>query len=252
MHRFFVNPGQIDNINSIISILGSDVKHIRKVLRLKEGQELEICDGEGMEYRVLIDTIHDDKIDTIIEEVYPSKRESNIRITLYQGLPKSMKMDIIIQKCTELGIHSIIPISTNRTIVKIENSKAENKKIERWQRIAYEAAKQSKRGRIPQIGKVKYLQNIWEDLCDNELNIIAYENESTKGLKQILYNHTTNIKKIGIIIGPEGGFEEQEIEDAKANGVLSFTLGPRILRTETAGFTALTIVMYALGDIGGI
>lgn len=251
MHRFFVSPGQIDNINNIISILGNDVKHIKKVLRLKEGQELEICDGEGMDYRVSIDTIDNEKINTSIEEVYPSKKESNIEVTLYQGLPKSMKMDIIIQKCTELGIHSIIPVSTNRTIVKIENPKAETKKIERWQRIAYEAAKQSKRGRVPYIGNVKNLQNIWKDLCENDLNIIAYENESTKGLKSILHNNTTIIKKIGIIIGPEGGFEKQEIEMAKANGALSFTLGPRILRTETAGFTALTIVMYALGDIGG-
>lgn len=251
MHRFFVSPSQIDNKNNIINILGNDVRHIKKVLRLKEGQELEICDGEGMDYRVFIKTIENEKINTIIKELYPSKSESNIRITLYQGLPKSMKMDIIIQKCTELGIHSIVPISTKRTIVKIENPKAETKKIERWQKIAYESAKQSKRGIVPHISKIKKLENIWGELIDNDLNIIAYENENKVGLKQILYNNATTIKNIGIIIGPEGGFEEQEIEKAISNEVLPFTLGPRILRTETAGFAALTIVMYALGDIGG-
>lgn len=251
MHRFFVSSGQIDNTNGTIMIKDNDVKHIKKVLRLKKGQEIEICDGEGTDYRVYIDTIDDEKVNTIIEKIYPSRGETNIKITLYQGLPKSLNMNIIIQKCTELGIHAIVPITSNRTIVKIENPKVEFKKLKRWQRIAYEAAKQSKRGRIPHIGKVRDIQSIWEELQDNDLNIIAYENENTKGLKQILNNHSTAIKKVGIIIGPEGGFEEQEIEKAKANGVLSITLGPRILRTETAGFAALTILMYVLGDIGG-
>ena len=251
MHRFFVSLGQVDAINNTILITGDDVKHIRTVLRLKEGEELEICDGEGRDYRVYIDTIDEEKIYTKIVESSQSIKESSIQVVLYQSLPKSIKMDFIIQKCTELGIHSIVPISTNRTIVKIGNQKAEMKKLQRWQRIAYEAAKQSKRGRVPYIDKIHNMENIWEELRQNDLNIIAYENENTQGLKQILDNHSAVIKKIGIIIGPEGGFEEQEIEKANANGVLSITLGPRILRTETAGLATLIMVMYALGDIGG-
>ena len=139
MHRFFVSLGQVDAINNTILITGDDVKHIRTVLRLKEGEELEICDGEGRDYRVYIDTIDEEKIYTKIVESSQSIRESSIQVVLYQSLPKSIKMDFIIQKCTELGIHSIVPISTNRTIVKIGNQKAEMKKLQRWQRIAYEA-----------------------------------------------------------------------------------------------------------------
>ncbi|HHT50311.1 MAG TPA: 16S rRNA (uracil(1498)-N(3))-methyltransferase [Eubacteriaceae bacterium] len=249
MARFFVDSNQIDRANGTINILGEDVKHIKKVLRLKIGQELEICDGLGTDYNVNISEIGNDNIKTNIKNYYPSKGESNIEVTLYQGLPKSTKMDMIIQKCTELGIYSIVPIYTKRTIVNIENTKKEIKKIERWQRIAFEAAKQSQRGKIPKIEKVRDFREIWEDLKKNDLNLIAYEKENTKGLKEILIDN--NISKVGILIGPEGGFDEGEIIQAQERGVTSFTLGPRILRTETAGFTSLAIIMYVLGDLGG-
>ncbi|RBP45490.1 16S rRNA (uracil(1498)-N(3))-methyltransferase [Garciella nitratireducens] len=251
MHRFFVNPRQVDEKNKIIEILGDDVKHISKVLRLKEGQEVEICDGKRMEYYVVITKIKKDKIYTSIKEMHLSHREPNIQVILYQGLPKSTKMDLIIQKCTELGIYSIIPIQTDRTVIKIENSKLEKKKIERWQRICYEAAKQSKRGKVPHITEIKEWKEIWEHMEENDLNIIAYENEKSKGLKQLLKEIKKPIKKIGILIGPEGGFTDQEIQEAQNKGIISISLGPRILRTETAGFATVTMLMYALGDLGG-
>ncbi len=250
MYRFFVDTSQVDKINKSIDILGEDVKHIKRVLRLKVGQELEICDGAGNDYNVVIREMDEDYIRTAIRACDLSKGESNIKITLYQGLPKSTKMDMIIQKCTELGIYSIVPIHTERTIVKLDNEKTEAKKLDRWQRIAYESAKQSKRARIPKIESVKGFANAMEILKDNDLNIIAYEQEKARGLRSILINHTT-VSKIGILIGPEGGFEEGEILQAREKGAIPFTLGPRILRTETAGFASLTIVMYVLGDLGG-
>ncbi len=251
MHRFFVSSSQIDERNRSIEILGEDVKHISRVLRLNKGQEVEICNGEGIEYNVIIEEINKDKINTRIKKVHLSHREPNIEVTLYQGLPKSIKMDLIIQKCTELGIHSIVPVKTDRTVVKIENFKAEKKKLERWQRICYEAAKQSKRGKVPNISGIKEWKEVWEDAAKNDLNIVAYENEKSKGLKQMLEEYQKPAQKIGVLIGPEGGFEKQEIQEAQNKGFISISLGPRILRTETAGFAILTMLMYVLGDLGG-
>lgn len=251
MHRFFVNENQVDHINNIIKITGDDVKHILKVLRLQEAQEIEICDKEGMDYRAFIDKIENREIVASIKEKHPSKGESNIDITLYQGLPKSNKMELIIQKCTELGVNRIVPINSKRTISKIQDKKSEDKKLDRWQRIAYESSKQSKRGRIPVIEKIMEFPSVIEDFKNNQLNLVAYENEKTRGIKDVLEKQDSNIKKIGIIVGPEGGLEEKEIELLKENSVVSVSLGPRILRTETAGFVLTTILMYAIGDIGG-
>ncbi|MCR1897849.1 16S rRNA (uracil(1498)-N(3))-methyltransferase [Irregularibacter muris] len=249
MHRFFVEPNQIEDINNRIIILGEDVKHIDKVLRLKEGEEIEVCDGRGTDYRAIIQQMKKDEVIAKVEEKFPSKGEPNIEVTLYQGLPKSTKMDFILQKCIELGIKKIVPLNTERTIVKLENEKAQQKKLERWQRIAYEAAKQSKRGSIPEITPVKDLKNIWQELSENDLNIIAYENEDTQKIRDLLTKENPWPKKIGVIIGPEGGFEEEEIRQAIDKKVLPVSLGSRILRTETAGIVALTILMYALGEI---
>lgn len=248
MHRFFVKPNQVQDLDKKIDILGDDVKHISKVLRLKEGQEIEICDGEGMEYLVIIDQIHKDKITTSIQDTYTSKREPKIEIILYQGIPKSTKMDFVIQKCTELGIHTIVPIETKRTVVKIENAKAEKKKIDRWQRIAYEAAKQSKRGKVPTITPIKTLEEVWEEASSNDLNIVAYENETSRAFKYVLENQKGPLKKIGILVGPEGGLELWEVGKARENRFYSVSLGPRILRTETAGFAMLAIIMYVIED----
>lgn len=246
MHRFFINKKNIKD-NSVI-IDGEDVKHIKNVLRLKEGEEVVVCDGESSDYLITIETINKNEVIGTIKEAYPSKGEPPLDIILYQGLPKSSKMDLIIQKAVEIGIKEIIPIITERSVVKIEDNKKEQKKLERWNRISLEASKQCKRGIVPKVNNVINFKELINRISDNGVTIVPYENEGKRGLKDLLKN--INSKVINIVIGPEGGFEESEIDDlikSKANIV---SLGPRILRTETAGFTTLAIILYEVGDLG--
>ena len=252
MHRFFVDKQSIREENEVIFITDSDdVKHIAKVLRLQEKDEIEVCDGDHNEYIGEICSLDKTSIKVKIITKYRSATEADINVTLFQGIPKASKMDYIIQKCTELGIHAIVPVITERTIVQIKDKKSEEKKVERWQKVAYEAAKQSKRGIIPQIMQPLHYKELLDHTSTYDLMIVPYENELNSNMRQALENKE-KIKRIGIIIGPEGGFEESEIEAAKGCGVIPVTLGPRILRTETAGLIALSIVMYELGDLGGI
>ena len=176
--------------------------------------------------------------------------ESNIEIHLFQGLPKSSKMDLIVQKATELGVKEITPIITERVIVK--NEIGEFKKIDRYMRIALEACKQSKRSIIPDIKTPLEFDGLLTKLKEMDLILVPYENEEGYGIKNVIKDITEkDIKKIGIIIGPEGGFEESEINILKELGAYIITLGPRILRTETAGFVCISLIMYELGDLGG-
>lgn len=246
MHRFFINKDNI--INNEIIIKDDEVKHIKNSLRLNEDDIITVCDGEKKEYKVKISEISKDYVKGIIIDDYIIKSESNIDIVLYQGLPKSSKMDLIIQKCTELGVAKIVPVITSRTVVKISDRKKELKKVDRWAKIAKEASKQSKRGKIPIVEDIISFSEMLNNLCNEENIIVPYENENKTGIKQILTN--TKGRKINIIIGPEGGFEDEEINELKKLNAKIVTLGPRILRTETAGFTAITIVMYELGDLG--
>lgn len=246
MHRFFVDR---ENINeSVIEIDGEDVKHIKNVLRLEIDEEIEICDKLGTDYKCKIIETSKEKVKCKILETYKSKGESEIEIVLFQGLPKSTKMELIVQKSTELGVKKIVPLVTSRSIVKINDRKKEDKKIERWTKIAEEAAKQSKRGVIPKISSIMTFSEMLENLNDEEVVIVPYESEENIGIKSVLKD--CKHKKINIIIGPEGGFSEEEIELLKEINSHIVTLGPRILRTETAGFTTTAVVLYELGDLG--
>lgn len=250
MNRFFVSNDN-SNDNNIIIENKDDLKHIKNVLRLKENDKIEISDGNDNEYIVQIKNITDEFIKTSILEKRDIKRESDINITLYQGYPKSSKMEIIIQKATELGVKKIVPVITDRTIVKINNKKKEEKKLERFEKIAFEAAKQSKRGIIPEISHIMNLEEAKKEMKNNNSFIIVpYEDENKTGIKEILT--TTKEKDISIIIGPEGGFSKKEIENLKQIGGNIVSLGPRILRTETAGLALISIIMYQLGDVGVI
>jgi 16S rRNA (uracil1498-N3)-methyltransferase len=252
MHRFFVDKKNIlEDQKSIVIHDMEDVKHINKVLRLIEGEKLEICDGNNKEYITEIIAIEKSKIYLEILETREGKTEPNIEVTLFQAIPKSTKMDIIIQKCTEVGIKSIIPIFTERTVVQLKDKKSQEKKVERWQKIANEAAKQCKRGMIPQIGLPITFHDMLQAVTQYDLSVIPYEKEACRGLKK-LFAGRKNIKKVAIMIGPEGGFEESEIAQAKEADMIPITLGPRILRTETAGLVTLSIFMYEIGDLGGI
>jgi 16S rRNA (uracil1498-N3)-methyltransferase len=201
-----------------------------------------LCDGEGTDYLVSIEDMDKHFVKTIILGQEASKGEPEIEVVLYQGIPKSTKMDLIIQKCTEMGIRRVVPVSTARTVVKLESDRDERKKVERWTKIAEEAAKQSGRGAIPTIDMPMTFSEAVRDSSGLDLNVIPYELEGSLSLKEAL--NRGRGANIGFFIGPEGGFESSEVEKAKAAGVVPVTLGSRILRTETAGIVVLTGIMY--------
>lgn len=248
MDRFFVGKNNINLENKTCIIEGEDVKHISKVLRCRIGEELEICDNDNNEYICEITNIDKSQVELNILEVVDIKRESDLKIKVYQGLPKGPKMEMILQKLTEVGVDEIILVQTKRTVVKVDDKK-EDKKIERWERIIYEAAKQSKRGKIPKLRGVLSFKEALADMKENDFNIAPYENERTKSIKQAIKG--VDIKNIGIFVGPEGGFEDTEIKAIEEIGGQSVSLGPRILRTETASLVASSIVLYELSDLGG-
>lgn len=248
MDRFFVGKNNINLENKTCIIEGEDVKHISKVLRCRIGEELEICDNDNNEYICEITNIDKSQVELNIVEVVDIKRESDLKIKVYQGLPKGPKMEMILQKLTEVGVDEIILVQTNRTVVRVDDKK-EDKKIERWERIIYEAAKQSKRGKIPKLRGVLSFKEALADMKENDFNIAPYENERTKSIKQAIKG--VDIKNIGIFVGPEGGFEDTEIKAIEEIGGQSVSLGPRILRTETASLVASSIVLYELSDLGG-
>lgn len=245
MPRFFIKENQKQN--NQITIIGEDVNHIKNVIRKQIGDIIEICNQDNEKsYKCEIEEIEEKQITTkIIEEL--KEQESNIKVDIYQGLPKAEKMELIIQKSVELGANAIIPVNMKRCVVKLD-SKSEEKKIERWQKISESAAKQCGRNNIPE---VKHLVNI-KDICnlvkDYDAMIVAYENEKENTLKQELTklkNKQKNLK-IGIVIGPEGGLEENDVELLKESGAQIITLGHRILRTETVALNMLSIIMYEL------
>ncbi|SKC79644.1 16S rRNA (uracil(1498)-N(3))-methyltransferase [Maledivibacter halophilus] len=251
MNRFFVNKNNVfEEKNIIIIDSPEDLKHISKVLRLSEGDNIEICNKENIDYLAQISNIDKKQIECKIVRKYTSKTEAPIEIVLFQSIPKSNKMDLIIQKNVEIGVKKIIPIISDRCVVKIKDRTSEEKKVERWQKIAYEAAKQCKRGIIPTIGSMVEIQDLIKVFDDFDMIIIPYEEEKDNGIKKVVANRK-GVKKVGIIIGPEGGFTKDEVENLVSSGAISVSLGPRILRTETAGLVTTSILMYELGDLGG-
>jgi len=246
MPKFFVEPSGIKGDN--IFITGEDVNHITKVLRLSRNDIIIISDGQGNDYKVVLEEIDREEIKTRIIEHTVSESEPPVEVILFQGIPKSDKMEFIIQKTTELGISKIVPVITKRTIVKFNDAKSEKNKLERWQKIALEAAKQCNRGRVPVISKPLLFDEAIERMKETELRIMPYEKEESNRLRDIL-KYRTEVKKIGIFIGPEGGFDEEEVYKARCAGVVTSTLGSRILRTETAGVVVLSILMYEYNGI---
>ncbi len=240
MHRFFIKNEAIEKDS--ITIYGEDVQHISKVLRLQIGDKIMLCDGEGSDYLAAIESMDKHSVSTVIIDPPASKGEPDVEAVLYQGIPKSTKMDLIIQKCTEMGIKRVVPVFTVRTIVKLESEKDERKKVERWTKIAEEAAKQSGRGIIPNIEMPMTFAEALKDAARLNAVIIPYELEGSLSIKEALRKDKGS--SIGFFIGPEGGFETSEIEKAKAAGAVPVTLGSRILRTETAGVAVLTSIMY--------
>ena len=252
MPKFFVKQEQING--DIIIIQGQDVNHIKKVLRAKIGDELQICNSQnGENFLCDIKEIENEKILCKIKQKIEEKVESNIEVTVFQGLPKADKMEYIIQKSVELGVYDITPVEMKRCVVKL-NEKDKNKKELRWQKISEVAAKQCGRDIIPQINKIINIKNICELIKKYDIVLVAYENEKEKTLKEQLTlikekmqkMEKDELIKIGIVIGPEGGLEEQDVEILKENGAKIITLGKRILRTETVALNVLSVIMYEL------
>ena len=245
MHRFFIDRESITN--GIVKITGEDSKHISKVLRLHEGDIIELCDGQGQDYEGVIKRIYGTCVEVDIEKSFPSYGEPQTKVVLYQAVPKGVKMDTIIQKCVEIGVVRIVPVITARTIVKLDVERDGNKKMTRWQRIAMEAAKQSKRGIIPQISEPMMYDEAIQS-CPDMLRIFPWENERTLGFKDCL-EAGENCRHIAVMIGPEGGWEDAEVLHAKMNGWKTVYLGPRIIRTETAGMAVLAAIMFYNGEM---
>lgn len=251
MHKFFT-PKELIN-GDVAKIIGDDVKHIYKVLRISEGEKVTLNNCEGVEYLGKVMSVSKQEVLVKILEKLEVNNESDIKIYLFQGLPKSQKMDLIVQKGTELGITEFIPVITHRVDVKL---KGEFKKIYRLKKIALEAAKQSKRSIIPSVLEPIEFEEVLDKIKSLDLLIVPYENANNFGIKTLMNelrieNMVDDIKNVGIFVGPEGGIEESEVERLKDKGARIVTLGKRILRTETAGFVAASLIQYELSDLGG-
>lgn len=248
MPKFFVNQEQVKDEK--VRIIGNDVNHIKNVLREKVGNKLTICNTFDMkDYLCEITKLDEEYVECQIKEELENNVESNIKVTIMQGLPKADKMELIIQKSVELGVFDITPIEMKRCVVKL-NEKDKLKKIERWQKISEVAAKQCERNIIPTINSIINIKNVCNLLNEYDIVLIAYENEKETTLKQMLNeiksDYSGKIIKIAIIIGPEGGIAPEEVEILQENGAKSITLGKRILRTETVALNVLSVIMYEL------
>ena len=243
MHRFFIQHSQIQDKRLYVE--GADVNHIKNVLRMKHGDQVMISDGEGMQYLCTLEAFESGLVWFEIVDAWKENRELPSKLYLFQGLPKSDKMELIIQKATELGVYELIPAVTGRTVVKLDEKKAQ-KKTARWNAIAESAAKQSGRSRIPQVREVMTFSEALAYAGDLDVLLIPYEKaEGMEATRQAVEGIRPG-QSVGIFIGPEGGFEEAEVEQAMACGALPVTLGRRILRTETAGFVVLSMLLYHL------
>lgn len=245
MHHFFVDHQQIQGDH--ITIIGADVRHIGKVLRIKELEEVLISDGTSFDYRCLVEEIGDEFVSLRIVSKEEGDRELDSHIVLFQGLPKGDKMEWIVQKAVELGVHEIVPVAMSRCVVKLDDKKRQSKQ-KRWSAISEEAAKQSKRNQVPVIKDVMSLEQALEYGKSLDHFLVPYEDAKGMGETKKQIAEIKKGQSVGIMIGPEGGYDELEIEACIRYNAFPITLGRRILRTETAGLTALSILMFQLED----
>ncbi len=240
MPRFPIKNTQITENKA--KITGDSFKHISKVLRLKLKDEIILFDESFNEHKAKIVSLNQRDLEVEIFETIKNEKESLIDINLFQSVPKGSKMDLIVQKTTELGVNSITPIRSERSIVQ------DTRKSERWSKIVLESCKQCGRSKMPKINSFIDFSKISEHISKNHLNLLFYENEVTN-LKNFLSNQNTDYQVINIVIGPEGGFTEAEINYATAKGIHIVGLGPRILRVETASIAAVSAIQFHFGDL---
>lgn len=245
MTRFFISSDQIKD-NSVI-LQGEDRHHLLNVLRQGPGGEITVLNGKGEEYLVKIIAVTDDQVNGTIIKKVERQTEPRLKITLVQSLPKADKFEWILQKNTELGVSRFQPVFTERSNIKLA-PEARERKLERWKKIIREAAEQSGRQVIPVLDPIRK----WDEIIsgfDGGLVLIPWENETTQSLKQVLESKNKIVKQVTVLIGPEGGFSLKEVEEAKCKGAVPVTLGPRILRTETAGLVVASALLYYFGDL---
>ncbi len=249
MYKFFVKENQIKDKK--VQITGEDVNHIKNVLRLQKEELIQVCSVDTAKSYItkIIELNNDNVSGEILEECFETT-ETGISLHIFQGLPKQEKMEAIIQKGTEIGVSDITPVKMERCVVKLDE-KAESKKIERWQKIAEVAAKQSKRDKIPNVHSLVSFKNIYEKLEKYDIVIVAYEEEDRTTIKQVLkQTHEKHVQKIAVLVGPEGGIAKEEIEFLKTiPNTKVVTLGKRILRTETAPIVLASVIMYEFDEM---
>ena len=243
MSRFFVDSSNV-NDQSIDITNREDIRHLVKVLRLGAGDRIVISDSVEFEYQTEILDVEEGCVRARILDKQKFAREPELKITLFQGIPKQGKMETIIQKTVELGVHSIVPVFTDRTVVTDKGNFG--KKIERWQKVSDEAVKQCQRGVIPEVKREMAFSQALIEMAAFELVLFPYENEAHTTMKDCLRNLDYQPKSAAVIIGPEGGFSDKEADLLKKAGARCVTLGKTILRTETAGIAAIAMVMYEL------
>jgi len=246
MFQFFVPKGHVRDGHAYID--GGDVNHICNVLRMRVGEQLRVVmDGDSNAYLCKVASMSEDEVVCDVVEVYENSTELPARIYLFQGLPKSDKMELIIQKAVELGVYQVVPVATKNAVVKLDDKKAAGK-VTRWNAIAEAAAKQSKRSIIPEVHSVVTMKEAVKMVSEMDLGLIAYELADMDGMDKTrgLLSGVKPGASVGILIGPEGGFTEAEVEACREAGVEAITLGRRILRTETAGMTVLAWLLYIL------
>lgn len=245
MHRFYVDKECLSNLSTHVYIQGEDVNHIRNVLRLKLGEQITVNNCDGTDFICTIDDISKEQVSARIDDIITNCVELPVKITLFQGMPKQDKLELIIQKAVELGVNEIVPVITKRSVVKIDEKKAD-KKLDRYNMIALSAAKQSGRGIVPKVKDFMSFKEAIEYAKGLCMNIIPYEQAKGIEYSREVVGKIKDYNSLGIFIGPEGGFAEEEVELAKSIGAECITLGRRILRTETAGLAILSIIMFEI------
>ncbi len=241
MANFYIDKSDITENRATIT--GEEAVHISRVLRMKKGDNVTLCDGEGTFYEATLSEFSEKSVAAEITSSRRAETEPEVKLTIFQGVPKNPKLETIVQKLTEIGVVKIVPVNTKRAVAKLDKSA----KVERLRKIAREAAKQSKRGIVPEVTDSISFKEAVKEASEADLSIIAYEEEVETSLKMALSGKTP--KTVSVMIGPEGGFEKEEVELAKENGLISVTLGKRILRTETAPLAVSAIVLYELGEM---
>lgn len=248
MPKFFIESSEnIDFDSDSLIITGDDAAHIVRVLRMKVGEKITVCDCRGFDYTCEILEANSNMVPVKVLERRRSISEPTVNVTLYQGLPKGDKMDFIVQKSVELGVTSIVPVMTLRSVSR-PDAKSLGRKVERWNRIAAEAAKQSGRGILPRVTPTVTFEEAIDQMTAHDISLMLYEqNGGTLG--EHFSNWDSSLSNISVIIGPEGGFDLKEVEYARSRAITTAGMGPRILRTETAPLCALSVIMYATGNI---